>query len=35
MQIQIYTNTDVAFGENQALHLYSRTLKTKIPTCLT
>lgn len=26
---------DVAFGENQALHLHSRTLKTKIPTCLT
>lgn len=29
----MYVN--VAFGENQALHLYSRTLKTKIPTCLT
>ncbi len=29
----MYVN--VAFGENQALHLYSRTPKTKIPTCLT
>lgn len=29
----MYVN--VAFGENQALHLYSRTLKTKIPRCLT
>lgn len=31
MQIQIYTNTDIAFGENQALYLYFCTLKTKIP----
>lgn len=29
----MYVN--VAFGENQALHLYSRTPKTKIPRCLT
>lgn len=31
----MYVDVDVAFGENQALHLYSRTPKTKIPTCLT
>ena len=31
--MQMYV--DVAFGENQALHLYSRTPKTKIPTFLT